>query len=104
MTNTKATKKNESTAITVVSTLLFLLVVVVFGIQLSIIISYFITNNFGRCVYLVNDSDNENKKTCYCDYTTNSQCDKLDGVYNDQLDCQRFAEDCRDKSHREGSS
>lgn len=86
--NSQQTK--QSSLVTVFSILLFLLVLVVFGIQISIIISYFIMMNYGRCVYSTDDDN-----TCYCDYTTKKQCDKLKGVYNNQLGCDsNFAKDC----------
>lgn len=89
----KSSLKKQSMAVTIISVLLFLLVLVVFAIQLSIIISYFITMNFGRCVYL-SDSKDDDSKTCYCDYTTKAVCDKANGIYNEQLNCDNFAKDC----------
>lgn len=89
----QSTKSNKSSAvITIFSVILFLLILVVFGIQLSIIITYFIFMNYGRCVYTVKD---DSESTCYCDYTTKAQCDAINGVYNNQLNCSDgFATDC----------
>ena len=85
--------KNQSALVTVFSILLFLLVLVVFGIQISIIISYFVMMNYGRCVYTTDDDN-----TCYCDYTTKKQCDNLNGVYNNQLGCDsNVTKDCIQK-------
>jgi len=85
-------KSNSSAIVTVFSVILFLLILVVFAIQLSIIISYFITMNYGRCVYNIKDGE---ETTCYCDYTTKNQCDDFNGVYNDQLGCENnFVKDC----------
>ena len=90
-------KNNSSAIVTVFSVILFLLILVVFAIQLSIIISYFITMNYGRCVYNIKDGE---ETTCYCDYTTKNQCDELNGVYNDQLGCENnFAKDCVGDHH-----
>ena len=93
----QTTEKPETSVVaTVFSVILFLLILVVFAIQLSIIVSYFLMMGYGRCVYKVKGSD---ETACYCDYTTKSQCDAFNGIYNQELGCENdFARDCIDKT------
>lgn len=74
--------QSKSAASLVFGILLLVVMMIVILIQLTIIITFFMTQNRGRCVY------KDENGSCICKYTNKKSCDSVQGVYNASLSCQ----------------
>jgi flagellar basal body-associated protein FliL len=80
-------KKNQqqqtgkSTIVSIFSILLLIIMIVIFAIQISILIAFFLNSKIGRCVYKYDNN------TEVCTMTSSKQCKKLKGSFNSELDC-----------------
>uniref|UniRef100_A0A6C0IC73 Uncharacterized protein n=1 Tax=viral metagenome TaxID=1070528 RepID=A0A6C0IC73_9ZZZZ len=62
--------------------LLLIVMIIVILIQLTIVITYFMTQNRGRCVY------KDENGSCICKWTNKKSCDSVEGMYNTNLSCE----------------
>ena len=74
--------QSKSAASLVFGILLLIVMIIVILIQLTIIITYFMTMNRGRCVY------KDENGSCICKFTNKKSCDSVHGIYNTNLTCQ----------------
>ena len=75
-------QQSKSAASLVFGILLLVVMMIVIIIQLTIIITYFMTQNKGRCVY------KDENGSCVCKFTNKKSCDSVHGVYQTNLSCQ----------------
>lgn len=75
-------QQSKSAASLVFGILLLVVMMIVILIQLTIVITYFMTQNKGRCVY------KDENGSCVCKFTNKKSCDSVNGVYQTNLSCQ----------------
>lgn len=74
-------QSGKSTIVSIFSILLLIIMIVIFAIQISILIAFFLNSKLGRCIYKYDDN------TKVCAITSSKQCNKLNGSFNSELDC-----------------
>jgi hypothetical protein len=74
--------QSKSVASLVFGILLLVVMMIVILIQLTIIITFFMTQNKGRCVY------KDENGSCICKFTNKKSCDSVNGIYNTNLSCE----------------
>jgi hypothetical protein len=75
-------QQSKSAASLVFGILLLVVMMIVLLIQLTIVITYFMTQNKGRCVY------KDENGSCVCKFTNKKSCDSVNGVFQTNLSCQ----------------
>jgi hypothetical protein len=94
---TKQQQFYETTTLQVIiSVIVLIILIVIFAIQLSIIISYYLEQSIGRCIY----KDDENSP-CYCNLSTKKTCDDVKGIFKKGFTCSDIGtvKDCKDIDH-----
>lgn len=74
-------QSRKSTIVSIFSILLLIIMIVIFAIQISILVAFFLSSKLGRCIYKY-DAETE-----VCVVTSSNQCKKLKGSFNSELDC-----------------
>lgn len=76
----KQQQKVETSSV-VFSILLLITMLIVIFVQLAILLSYAMTSQKGRCVFI--DSNGQ----CACKMTNHNSCKEVNGIYNGNLTC-----------------
>lgn len=73
-------KQSQGTTSIIFNIMLLIVIAIVIMIQLTIIVTYFINLQRGRCIY--------QNKNCACQYTNKKSCESLKGQYDPAKTCE----------------